>query len=217
MGQYAVIGLGSFGFHMAKKLGENGQEVVAIDANRGIVDDVKDFVTAAVVTDATDRDNLTQLITKDIDVAIVSLGDKIEASVMVTLYLREIGVKRIITKALTPDHGKVLKMVGATDVIYPEKDMAEKLASNLSNPNVLDYLPLSSGHSIREIAVPKAFEGKSLAELHLRKRFQIQVIAIRSSGTINLVPAADYTFKAMDTVILVGPNESLEKIVEAKE
>ncbi|GAH25460.1 unnamed protein product, partial [marine sediment metagenome] len=160
--KFAVIGLGSFGSNIAKTLYEKGNEVLAVDEDKEKIDEVKNFVSHAVHMDAADKENLQALGIKDMDVVIVSLGPEMEASILTVLYLNEMGTKRIVAKALTEDHAKILESVGATETIYPEKDMAIKTALKLSCPNVLEYLPLISGFGIQEIAPPEKFIGKSL-------------------------------------------------------
>ena len=206
MAKFAVIGLGSFGFNIAKTLYEEGHEVLAIDIDKDKIEAVKDYVTRAVTMDSADKENLKALGIQDIDIVIVSLGPQMEASILTVLYLHELKVKRIIAKALSEDHAKILESIGATDVIYPEKDMAIKLAHRLSSPNVLEYLPLSSGFSIQEIAPPEKFIGKTLKELDLRNKYGVQVIAIRELVPENtiLIPKADFVIKESDILIIIG-------------
>lgn len=212
--KFAVIGMGAFGSNIAKTLYEKRQQVVAVDSDREKIEEVKTFVSHAVQMDAADKENLEALGVKDMDVVIVSLGPEMEASILTVLYLHELGVGRIIAKALTEDHAKILDAVGATDVIFPEKDMAIKTALRLSNPNVLEYLPLSSGMSIQEIAPPEEFIGKSLRELELRNRYGIQVIAVREiiPEKTTFVPRSDFVIKDSDILIIMGEEKELAKL-----
>jgi trk system potassium uptake protein TrkA len=148
------------------------------------------------------------------DVVVVSLGPKMEASILTVLYLHELGARRIVAKALTEDHGKILDAVGATEVIYPEKDMAIKTALRLSNPNILEYLPLLSGIDIQEIAPPEKFLGKSLKELDLRNKYGVQVIAIKEiiAEKTTFIPKSDFVIKDSDILILMGEQKHLDKI-----
>jgi len=191
--KFAVIGLGSFGLNIAKTLYEKGNEVLAVDE---------------------DKENLQALGIKDMDVVIVSLGPEMEASVLTVLYLNEMGTKRIVAKALTEDHAKILESVGATEVIYPEKDMAIKTALKLSFPNVLEYLPLISGFGIQEIAPPEKFIGKNLRELDLKNKYGIQVIAIKEliPEKTTFVPKADFVLKDSDILVIIGEDKQLKKI-----
>ncbi|MBL7170816.1 MAG: TrkA family potassium uptake protein, partial [Candidatus Omnitrophica bacterium] len=151
MGQYVVIGLGNFGYQVATLLYEKGNDVLAIDRDGSKIELIKDKVTQAVVANATKKEVLSQLITSDIDVVVVSLGDKIEASIMTTLYLKELEIQNIIVKASSDAEAKVLNMIGASEIIFPEREIANKLANTLTNPNVIDYLPLAADYSVIEI------------------------------------------------------------------
>lgn len=212
--KFAVIGLGSFGSNIAKTLYEKGNEVLAVDEDKEKIDEVKNFVSHAVHMDAADKENLQALGIKDMDVVIVSLGPEMEASILTVLYLNEMGTKRIVAKALTEDHAKILESVGATETIYPEKDMAIKTALKLSCPNVLEYLPLISGFGIQEIAPPEKFIGKNLRELDLRNKYGIQVIAIKEliPEKTTFVPKSDFVLKDSDILVIMGEDKQLEKI-----
>jgi trk system potassium uptake protein TrkA len=210
----AVIGLGSFGFNVAKTLYDKGSEVLAIDISRERIEAVKDHVSHAVAMDSASKENLEALQVQDMDVVVVSLGPAMEASILTVLYLHEMGVQRIVAKALSEDHAKILESVGATEVIYPEKDMAIKTALRLTSPNVLEYLPLSSGVGIQEIAPPVKFIGKTLRELDLINKYGVQVIAIREliPERTTFVPKASFVIKNSDILVIVGEDDQLAKI-----
>jgi trk system potassium uptake protein TrkA len=212
--KFAIIGLGSFGSNVAKTLYEKKHEVLAIDTDKEKIEELKKMVTHAVHMDAAVKENLRALDIQEMDVVVVSLGPKMADSILAVLYLHELGTQRIVAKALTEDHGKILDAVGATEVIYPEKDMAIKTALRLSNPNILEYLPLLSGIDIQEIAPPEKFVGKSLRELDLRNRFGVQVIAIKEiiAEKTTYVPDADFVIKDSDILILMGDQKQLDKI-----
>jgi len=212
--KFAVIGLGSFGINVAKTLYEKKNEVLAVDQDKEKIDEVKTFVSHAVHMDAADRENLLALGVQEMDVVVVSLGPEMEASILTVLYLHEIGAKRIVAMALTDDHAKILESVGATDVIYPEKDMAVRTGLKLSCPNVLEYLPLISGFGIQEIAPPEKFIGKSLKYLDLRNKYGIQVIAIKEliPEKTTFVPKSDFVIKDSDILIIMGEEKQLEKL-----
>jgi len=214
MRSFVVIGLGKFGFNVAKTLYELGQEVTAIDVDKEVIQRIQDHSSQAVVTDATVSANLTALGVDNVDVAIVSLGEKMDASILVSLHLKELGLNEIWVKAISEDHGKILKRLGVTEVIHVEKDMAHRIAHNLSRPNVLDYLPVSEGYSIQETSVPQAFTGKSLLDLNLRKRFDINVIAIKELVPERLVlnPEADFVLKDSDIMVILGRDQDLDKL-----
>ncbi|MEK6545034.1 MAG: TrkA family potassium uptake protein, partial [Nitrospinota bacterium] len=156
---------------------------------------------------------------QDADVAVIGLGTSLDASVLVTLYLKEMGVKDIVAKAITEDHGKILRNIGATEIIFPEKDIALKVATGISSTNLLDYLPLAEGYSIMEIAPSADFIGKSIRELQIRNRYTVQIIAIKEliPERINLIPSPDFIIKDSDSLILMGKNEDLEKIQKGEQ
>jgi trk system potassium uptake protein len=212
--KFAVIGYGSFGSNMAKTLFGKGHEVLVIDKDRESIAAAKDFATNAVVTDSAVKENLEALGLKDMEVVVVSLGHEMEASVLTTLYLRELGVKRILTKALSEDHAKVLEAVGATEVVYPEKDMAVRTALRLSSPNILEYLPLSNGITIQEIAPSARFIGKTLKELDLTNRYGVQVIAVKEiiPDNVIVIPRADFVIKDSDILVVIGDEKQLARI-----
>jgi trk system potassium uptake protein TrkA len=212
--KFAVIGLGSFGYNVAKTLYEKKNEVLAVDVDKEKIEEVKDFVSHAVNMDAADKENLQALGIQDMDVVIVSLGPEMEASILTVLYLHEIDAQRIVAKALTEDHAKILDAVGATEVIYPEKDMAVKTALKLSCPNILEYLPLTSGIGIQEIAPPEKFIGKSLRDLDLRNKYGIQVLAIKEiiPEKTTFVPLAGFVIKDSDILVIMGEEKALAKI-----
>lgn len=212
--KFAVIGLGSFGFNLAKTLFEKGMEVIAVDKSEAKIDSVKELVTHAVHMDASLKENLEAVGVGDVDVVVVSLGDQVEASILTVLHLHEMGVERIVAKAITEDHAKILDAVGATDIVYPEKDMAIKTALKLSTPNVLEFLSLTSGITIQEIAAPDKFVGKSLKQLNLTNRYGIQVIAVKEiiPDRTTFIPKADFVIKDSDILIIVGEEESLVKL-----
>lgn len=214
MAQVAVIGLGRFGFHVAKQLHQAGHEVLAIDIDPKNVERIADFSSRAVVLDARDGERLDALGIRDFDVVVVSLGERVDASALVALHLKEVGVRRLITKAGSEDHGKLLKLIRVDEVVFPEREAAERLARRLASPNLLDFLHLGEEHSLHEIAPPDPFVGKSLQELRLRNRFNIQVLAIRDAltGRMHVNPPADAVIKDSDALLVLGANEDLARL-----
>jgi len=214
MKQFAIIGLGNFGYYLAKHLYRKGYEVLAVDIDPKQVQAVRDDVSQAIVADATDRTVIEALGVKDMDVAVVCIGSILSNSILTTLTLKDIGVKRIYAKAITELHGRILFKVGADEVFFPEKDLAISLAERLHNPNMLDYLPFLEGYSIIELAPPRGFIGKSLKDLNLTNRFGVQVVAIKEMvpDKLNLIPTAQTVLKDSDIMIILGPNESLDKL-----
>jgi trk system potassium uptake protein TrkA len=218
MPNFAVIGLGTVGYYVARTLGERGLPVLGVDMDESRVDAIKQFVQKAVIADARLRDNLENLGLADMDAVVVCLGNHIEASVMVTFYLRELGVKEIIVRAVSEDHAKILNIIGASEIIFPERDLAVRVAERLENPNVLEYIPLMPGMGIVELAPPKSFLGKTLRELDLRNKYGVQVIIIKELVPERLVviPRADHQIKESDILVVLGKDDDLERLERVK-
>jgi len=218
MKRFAVIGLGNFGFHTAKALFEDGNEVIAIDTDRARVQAIDPHSTEAVVLDASDKEALKSLGLENMDGVIVSTGTKISISILICLYLQEIGVKKILAKALDDDHGKILKRVGATEIIHPERDMALRISRGLSRPNVLDFIPLAEDFDLIQVGPPSEFIGKSLKDLNLRAKYNVHIIAIKELVPENfvLVPPASFVIKDSDILIMLGKSEDIRRIKALK-
>ncbi len=218
MGRFTVIGLGNFGFYAAKALYEDGNEVVAIDKDKSKVQAIDPYSTEAVMLDATDTNALKSLGLDAMDGVIVSTGTKISTSILICLHLQEIGVKRILAKALDDDHAKILTRVGATEIIHPERDIAVRVSRYLSRPNVLDYIPLTDEFDLVQVGPPSEFVGKSLRELNLRAEYNVHVIAIKELIPENfvLVPRAGFVIKDSDVLIMLGKTEDIDRIKALK-
>jgi len=222
--QFAVIGLGRFGYSVAETLIKKGFEVLAIDSDEAQIEAVSDFATYAVQCDATDERALKAVSIQNVDVAVVSIGENIEASILIVMTLKELGVKQIIAKAVTRLHGKILENMGVSEVIYPERDAAIRLAHRLIAPNVLEYLELAQGFSIEEIEVPGEFVGKPLREAQIRTTYGINVIAIKRRVTklvrgewknveeMNVNPDAEDILQKGDVMVIVGKEEDLDRL-----
>src|SRR4030042_5393598 len=174
--QFAVIGLGRFGFSVAKTLTKYGSEVIAIDRDEERVKKVEEFVSYAVQLDAMDEKALRSVGVQNVDTAIVSIGENIEASILVVMLLKEMGIKNIIAKAVTTLHGKVLENLGVKRIIYPERDMAMRVAHSLIRPNILEQLELSEEYSIIELPTPAHLIGKNIKESQLRRKYGVTLI-----------------------------------------
>ncbi len=216
MSQFAVIGLGRFGSTVARLLFQSGHEVLAVDNNDDAVQRMRDVTTRAVVLDARDKQRLRVLGLQDFDVVIVSLGDSIEASVLISLHLKDLGVKRIIAKANTDDHARLLDLIGVDEIISPEKQAAERVASRLRGAGALDFIPLGDHYSILEVTPAREFVDSTLAELKLRNRFQVQVIAVRDARTdqVTVSPPPDFTIRSSHILVVLGANENIERLRE---
>ena len=217
MRQFAVIGLGRFGSSIAKTLAQKDCQVLAVDKEEDKIQDISEAVTQAVCLDATDEKALKAVGIEQVDVAIVSVGDNIEASILIALLLKEIGIKEVIAKAVTPQQGKVLGKIGVDRIIFPERDMGERLATALTSPKVADYLQLSDKCGIIEIAAPKDFVGKNLKQLNVRTKYRLNIVAIKRKDekgkeTVNVVPLAEEKIREGDMLLVAGANEDIEKL-----
>jgi trk system potassium uptake protein TrkA len=209
-----VIGLGIFGFNIVRDLYTGGFEVIAVDKNKDAVQRVRDCSTKAIQADGTDKEIMEAIGIQEDDVVIISFGEDLAAATLTTLHLKQMKVKTIIVKAPNEEHKLILEKVGATEVMIPEKEIAHKVAKSLISPNVLDYLPLSDDYMISEMAPPNSFLGKSIAQLQLRSRYHIEVIAIRDivSDKINMVPGADFVIKDGDVLVILGKEKDIQQI-----
>jgi trk system potassium uptake protein TrkA len=215
--RFAVIGLGHFGAYALRVLYEAGCEVIAIDLDAEAVREAAEFSERAVVADATDVQALESLGVADVDVAIVSLGERMDVITLAALHLKELGVPNIAVKSLSEEHGRILKAIGVHEIVHPEKDAATRLARRLVRQDVLEYLPLMPGYSIIEIKAPEEFVGRSLRELALRNRLQVQLIGIQRGGLhgeLKIVPRAEDVIEAGDLMILLGAERDLDRIRE---
>jgi trk system potassium uptake protein TrkA len=215
---FAVIGLGRFGAAMAKTLAELGHDVIGIDGDEDKVRSLSDFVSLSLQLDATDERALRAAGIQDVDVAVVSIGENIESSLLVVTLLLELGIRNIVAKAVTPLHGRILEKLGVTRVVFPEREMAVRIAHSLVVPNVLDYIELSNEFSIVDVPAPPEFVGRTLREIGLRSRFGLTTIAIKhaaragSRDVTNIAPGPDDVVQAGDVLSLLGSNERLGQL-----
>ena len=212
-----VIGLGEFGSELAKELSKQC-EVLALDQDEHRVSAIVDQVQRALILDVRDFVGLSSVVTPDFDEAIVSIGEDLEASILCTLHLRKIGVRSIQAKAKTEDHAAILRSVGATEVIFPERETARRVAAQIVNPNLLDFVPLEADYRVMDVAPPDAFYGSSLEALDLRKRFGVFVIAVRELIPPRFVflPAPNFVIKPSDVLVVIGREEDLMGIQDWK-
>jgi len=197
-------------------LAEEGCQVLCIDSDPEKVASSKGFATNSVQADATDEESLRAIGIREIDVAIVSLGQNMEAAVMVTLLLKEMGVKEIIAKAVTPLHGRILQKIGADRLVFPERDMGRRVAESLVSPNILEHLELSKGCSVVELVTPDLFAGKSIRELRVRSRYGVTIVAIRKRNDIGertiMNPGPDEVIDRGDILVMIGHDPDLKKL-----
>jgi trk system potassium uptake protein TrkA len=206
---FGVIGLGRFGYHVARTLAQGGAEVIACDVDEEKVREISEYVSLAYVLDATDAKALKESGIANVDVAVVSVGENIEASILIVVQLKELGVKEIVAKAITPLHGKVLEKLGVDRVVYPEKEMAIRVAHSLLAGEFIEEIPIGEKHSLFEL---KAFDfmlGKTLRELDVRKRFGVSVLAIKRGENLIVNPMGDEKILPGDILVVLGTTEQL--------
>ena len=223
---YAVIGLGTFGARLCEELTSKGGQVVAIDNQERLIERVKETVAQSVLLDSTDEEAMGRANLEDVDTAVVAIGENIEASILTTAILKKIGVPRIISRSVTDIHQRVLKQVGADETINIEIDAGTRMAQRLISPDVLDSIPISESISLAEAVTPKGFAGKTLADLDLRNRTAVSVVAIRKivlsvdeeGNTVReekiVFPGPTDVLEDADVLLVVGENASLDKFKE---
>ena len=213
MKQFVVFGLGRFGSAIAITLVELGHEVLGVDRDAEKVDMLKDVLTKVVKVDITDEKVLKELGVKNFDAAIVSMGTDLESSILITIMLKEIGVKHVITKANSALHGKVLEKVGSDRVVYPERDEGIRIARSLIMPNIKNHMKLSQRYSLIEIAALPIFCEKTLAELDLPGKYGVTLLAIRRGNQFTFSPTAKHTIGENENLILVGENKRIDQLI----
>ncbi len=219
--RYAVIGLGRFGMWLARGLAEAGAEVIAIDRSEALIEEIRDRVTLAVALDATDPKALLAQGIDKVDVAVVGVGGAFESCALATSILKQLGVPRVISRATTRARGEILSRIGADDIINPEAEAAAHWTSRLTMPQVMDKIDLGSSHSLVQIRTPAPWVGKTLENLNVRKKFKVNVVAIRrslpdeekSAKTYVIdTPMPDSTIEESDLLLVVGANEAIEAL-----
>lgn len=209
--EFAVIGLGRFGGSICRTLAQEGMEVLAIDIDEDKVHEFSNIVSQAVIADTTDENVLKSLGIRNFDHVIVAIGDNIQSSILTTLILKELGVKKITVKAQNDYHEKVLAKIGADAIVHPERDMGRRIANNMISTNVLDYLELSDEHSIVELIASKKMDGKTLIELNVRAKYGCNVVAIKRNSSIIVSPMAKETIKEGDILIVIGADIDIDR------
>lgn len=214
MKSFAIIGCGRFGVSIAETLYELGYEVLAIDKNSERVKNISEHVTYAVQADAMDESVLKDLGLSNFDVVVVSIGSNLEASIMATLVAKELGAKKIVTKAQSMLHGKLLSKIGADKIVFPEKDMGIRVAHNLTSNNILDYIQLSPDFSIIEVTASEDWYNKTIAELRLRNKYGINIIAIKNpkDEIVDISPSANHVIREGSILVMIGDTASIHKI-----
>jgi trk system potassium uptake protein TrkA len=228
--QFAVIGLGTFGQRIARALMQKGSEVVAIDRDAAKVEAVKDDVTRAVCLDATNEEPLARSGVLDLDAVVVAMGEHMEEAILTTALLKRLGAGYIVARAASALYAQILRDVGADRTVLIEEQMADQVAKTMVAPDVIDQLQLSSGHSLVEMKPLREMIGKKLGELDIRRRYQVNIIAIKKrvpvitedgestfKETTNDVPGPDDRVEAGDVLVVVGADEELERFAQGRQ
>ncbi len=229
MKQFAVIGLGTFGARVARALMEKGAEVIAIDSDPKRVEAIKDDVTQALCLDATDEEALTQSGVLDVDAVVVAMGERMEAAIVTTSLLKKLGAGQVIARAASSLYARILKDVGADRTILIEEQMAEHLAKTLITPDLLEQIPLTGTRSLVEMRAPRYMVGKKLGQLDIRRRYRVNIIAIKrrvpivtpegESGfeeQVNDLPGPEDIIEPEDILVVVGSDEDIERLAQGK-
>lgn len=210
--QYIVLGLGSFGMSVAQHLTQLGHEVMAVDNSAALVESISAQVTQAVQADATDESALAELGLSGFDAAVVAIGANIRDSILITVQCKEAGVPLVVAKAVDDLHAKVLRKVGADRVVFPERDMGQRVARSLDTPNILELMTLSGDDRIAELIAPAAWCGKTLEEIHVRRRYGLSVIGIRRGSEFMPSPGAEARLSAGDVLLVLGKEKAIDAI-----
>ncbi|MBN2460142.1 MAG: TrkA family potassium uptake protein [Candidatus Cloacimonetes bacterium] len=226
MAKFAVIGLGKFGMNVATTLYENGAEVIAIDTNQMLVDEISSRVSVAINMNSTDEKALKMNRIQDVDAVILAIGNNIEVSVLTAVILKRIGVSNIFAKVDSKVHERILELLGVQNIIFPEEQIARQLANSLLSSSVLEYIDLSSGHSVVELVVPEIWIGKTLQELALPAEWGIHIVAIKYTflkvteegenildKKINDMPGANDIVHEGDVLVLIGPKHKINELI----
>jgi len=224
MREYVVIGAGSFGSAVAQTLAEKGKKVMVVDKDEQVVQRMSEIVTEAVQADVTDDLALESLELGEMDVAVVGIGSSLEASILVTMQLKEMGVKTVVAKAVSQTDKKILSRIGADRIVFPERDMGIRVANSLVSPSIFDYIQVSPGFGIVETKVPESLRGKTLVEANVRSRFGIDIVALRRQApkldengeselkdTMIIAPGASEVLGENDTLVIIGEEKNIEK------
>ena len=225
MATFAVIGLGRFGYRLSTLLAEGGAEVIAIDSRRDLVESIRDRVTVAVCLDTTDEEALRAQGVDRVNVAVVGIGDDFEANALATVILKQIGVPRVISRATTTIRAQILSRIGADDVVNPERESAERWSDRLLAPGIMERIELAEGYSLSQLIAPKPFFDKSLEQLDLRKKYKINVVAIRRTVQktdgqgaqrperfVISVPMPDTAIQEGDILVVIGSDEAIHAL-----
>lgn len=210
-----IIGMGAFGRHLALKMIDLNNDVMIVDKDAAIIEDMSSQVADAQIGDCTKEDVLKALGVGNFDVCFVTIGDTFQSSLEITSLLKDLGAKYVISKASRDIQAKFLLKNGADEVVYPDKDMAEKLATRCSANNVLDYFSITNDYSIFEIPIMKNWAGRSIIDINVRKKYHLNIMLVKNGSNIMTLPKADYIFKEDDLILVLGRSEDVLKFTDS--
>ncbi|MFR1851280.1 MAG: potassium channel family protein [Clostridium sp.] len=211
--QYIVIGCGRFGSSVAKKMCQLGNEVMVIDKDEDSIENIAEQVTHTAIVDVTEERDLKSIGLGNFDVVIVAISSDIRASIMATIMAKEMGVPKIVCKAKDELQAKVLYKIGADKVVFPERDMGIRLAYNLASENILDQINLDPEYSIMEIVTPTNWVGKTIIELNLRAKYDITVLAVKTTSGLKVMPSPNYKMQEKNILIIIGNTDKISDII----
>lgn len=211
--EFGIIGLGRFGLALAKTLGDEGKEVLVIDNNESKIKQIRNVTENAFVVENLDKETLEEIGIQNCETVIVCIGEKIDTSILTTLNVISMGVPRVISKAISAEHGSVLERIGA-EVIFPERDMAIRLANRLVSSRALDFITLNDDITVSELKLTSKISGKTVVESNIRKKFKLNIIAIEQSGKTQIDITADSMLNEDDLIVVVGKRENIKSFEE---
>jgi trk system potassium uptake protein len=211
MKQYAIIGLSNFGKFMLDELSKLDCEILVVDKKRELIEAIKDRVTSAFIADAMNEETIKRLIPETIDAAIVDLGDSLEVSILVTNYLKKMGVKRIVAKAESSQHGEILDIIGADTVVFPNREAAKRLVPMIFSDAVFGYFPIGDDLVIAEVIIHKKMAGKSVIDVDLRRQSGLNIIALKKGDRYEQVVSGDHILKEDEILLVSGSPADIEK------
>ena len=209
-----IIGLGRFGRHMAKKFSEQNNDVMAIDINEERINNVLSVVTNALIGDATNEQFMETIGVRDFDLCVVAIGDNFQSSLETTALLKDLGAKFVLARASRDVHAKFLLRNGADDVIYTEKETAERLAVKYGSDNIFNYIELNDEYSIYEIAVPSSWLNKSILKVNVRSKYGISILATKQGNNIYPLPKPEHVFTDSESLLILGKNEDVSRFIK---
>ncbi len=209
-----IIGMGKFGHHLCMNLARLGNEIMIVDDREEVLEDLLPIVTSAKIGDCTNEEVLKTLGVRNFDICFVCIGTNFQSSLEITSLLKEMGAKYVISKANRDIHAKFLLRNGADEVIYPDRDIAEKLAVKVSANHVFDYIELTEEHSIYEIPLIKEWVGRTIADIDIRAKYHVNILGTKKDGELSLLPGADYVLKKEEHLMVLGRNEDVDRILK---